>query len=333
MSGILVIAETRRGKLREVSLELLSVGVKLKRRAGGQLAVATVAANPERYRQQLAIEGVDETIAVAAPIKDFEAHVAQAALEALIDELRPTIVLLAHSVDSLGFAPAVAARGGHGLASDVTELTWDDGPVAMREVYGGKLEAELDFADKSTTIALVRPGVFPRAAQHTSAAPPSRELTVAPPTVLSEHRGFEEAQTDDVDVTKADFIVAIGAGVKDKNDVADFEELAQHLGATLCASRPPIEAGWLPRSRGIGQSGKTVKPRVYLALGISGAAQHIAGMRNAETIIAVNKDPKAPIFSIADYGAVADLYEVADALHQSSASASSDRSRRTSPGP
>jgi electron transfer flavoprotein alpha subunit len=318
MSGILVIAETRRGKLREVSLELLSAGIDLKRAAGGELAVATVAANAGRYLQQLTIEGVDEMLVVAAPTEDFEAHVAQAALEALIDELHPTVVLMAQSVDSLGFAPAVAARGGHGFASDVTGLAWDDGPVARREVFGGKLEAELDFADKSTTIALVRPGVFSRAAEHAGAAPPSRELTVAPPPVLTEHRGFEEAQADDVDVTKADFIVAIGRGVEDENDVADFEELAQHLGATLCASRPPIEAGWLPRSRGVGQSGKTVKPRVYLALGISGAAQHIAGMRNAETIIAVNTDPKAPIFSVAHYGAVADLYEVAEALHRNS---------------
>jgi len=318
MSGVLVMAETRRGELREVSLELLSAGIDLKRGAGKWLGVATVAANAGRYAQRFAIEGVDETFVVTTPTENFEAHLAEAALEALIDELHPTVVLMAHSVDSLGFAPAVAARGKHGFATDVTGFSWEDGLVARRDVYGGKLEAELDFAGKSTTIALVRSGVFSKAGQHASAPPPLRELTVAPPTVLAEHHGFVEDYADDFDVTKSDFIVAIGGGVRDENDVADFEDLARDLGATLCGSRPPVEAGWLSRSRAIGQSGKTVKPRVYLALGISGAPQHVAGIRNAGTIIAVNTDPQAPIFSVADYGAVADLYEVAEALRRRS---------------
>jgi electron transfer flavoprotein alpha subunit len=130
----------------------------------------------------------------------------------------------------------------------------------------------------------------------------------------SEHAGFREAPTGDVDITKADFLLSIGRGVADRENIPRFEELAERLGATLSVSRPIVDAGWMPSARQVGQSGKTVKPRLYLAFGISGAVQHLAGMRTAETIIAVNTDPEAPIFGVAHYGAVADMFELADAL-------------------
>ena len=130
----------------------------------------------------------------------------------------------------------------------------------------------------------------------------------------SEHVEFREVPAGDVDITKADFLLSIGRGVEGKDNIERFEELAARLGATLSVSRPIVDAGWMPASRQVGQSGKTVKPRIYLALGISGAVQHLAGMRTAETIIAVNTDPEAPIFGVAHYGAVADMFELADAL-------------------
>jgi electron transfer flavoprotein alpha subunit len=132
----------------------------------------------------------------------------------------------------------------------------------------------------------------------------------------TEHVSFEEVQDTGVDITKAPFLVSIGRGVADKDEIPRFEALAERFGATLSVSRPLVDAGWMPSARQVGQSGKTVKPRVYLALGISGAVQHLAGMRTAETIIAVNTDPEAPIFGVAHYGAVADLFEVADELEQ-----------------
>jgi electron transfer flavoprotein alpha subunit len=130
----------------------------------------------------------------------------------------------------------------------------------------------------------------------------------------TEHLGFRETETGDVDITKAAFLLSIGRGIQDQDALVQFEELAEKMGATLSASRPLVDAGWVSSARQVGQSGKTVKPRVYLALGISGAVQHLAGIQNADTIIAVNTDPEAPIFRVADYGAVADLFEVADAL-------------------
>jgi electron transfer flavoprotein alpha subunit len=130
------------------------------------------------------------------------------------------------------------------------------------------------------------------------------------------HQEFVDAATSDVDITTADFLLSIGRGVGDKENLPQFEELADKMGATLSVSRPLVDQGWMPNSRQVGQSGKTVKPKVYLALGISGAVQHLAGMKTSGTIIAVNSDPEAAIFNVAHYGAVADLFEVAEELEK-----------------
>ncbi len=315
MSSILVIAETRRGELREVTAGSIAAGNELKQASGERLIVAVIASDPARFAPELRHEGIDEVVTMPTANEHFEAHVAEAALESLIAELRPSVVIASHGADALGFAAAVAARGEHGFAGDVTRVAWDGGPIVWREVYGGKLEAELDFPGKETTIVLVRTGAFAPAAA-TNDAVAAREIATDLPAPRTEHLGFVEPKTDGVDITKADFLVSIGRGVGEQANVARLEQLAERLGATLSASRPVIDAGWIDRSRGVGQSGRTVRPAVYLALGISGAGQHLAGIRGAGTIIAVNTDPAAPIFSIADYGAVADLFDVASALYR-----------------
>ncbi|MGH2870335.1 MAG: electron transfer flavoprotein subunit alpha/FixB family protein [Solirubrobacteraceae bacterium] len=316
MSDVLVVAETRRGELREVSMELVTAARQIKQSCGGRLLVAVIDHEPERFAAALAAERVDELLLVATPNEHFEAHVAQRALEELIETERPGLVLLGHTIDALGCAPAVAAKRGLGFASDVTSVSWDEGPVAGRGAYGDKLVSELDFPGKACTLLLLRPGTFEPAAAGEK-APPSRTVELALDGVAAtEHLGFEEVQEGDVDITKAAFLISIGRGVDDKDELPRFEALAERLGATLSSSRPLVDAGWMPSARQVGQSGKTVKPRVYLALGISGAVQHLAGMRTAETIIAVNTDPEAPIFGVAHYGAVADLFEIADELEE-----------------
>ncbi|MGI9183542.1 MAG: electron transfer flavoprotein subunit alpha/FixB family protein [Solirubrobacteraceae bacterium] len=316
MSDVLVVAEARRGELREVSLELISAACQIKPSCGGRLLVAVIEHEPERFASALAAEGVDELLLVATPNQHFEAHVTQRALEELIESERPELVLLGHTIDALGCAPAVAATRGLGFASDVTSLSWADGPVAGRGAYGDKLVLELDFPSQPCTVLLLRPGTFEPAAAG-GGSPASRTVELALDGVAAtEHLGFEEAPEGDVDITKAPFLMSIGRGVDDKDELPRFEALAERFGATLSSSRPLVDAGWMPSARQVGQSGKTVKPRVYLALGISGAVQHLAGMRTAETIIAVNTDPEAPIFGVAHYGAVADLFEIADELEQ-----------------
>jgi len=316
MSGVLVVAETRRGELREVSLELVSAAREVKDAAGGRLVVAVIGADADRFVAPLGVEGVDEVLTVSAPTDNFEAHVWQRALEALIEAERPALVLTGHTIDSLGFAPAVAARGALGFAADVVAVTWADGPQARRGAYGDKLEAELEFAGKPCTLLTVRPGIFPVASPAGESVPARGVAVDLEGVARTEHVEFVEVSAGDVDITKADFLLSIGRGIEDKDNIPRFEKLAERLGATLSVSRPLVDAGWMPGARQVGQSGKTVKPRVYLALGISGAVQHLAGMRAAETIIAVNSDPEAPIFGVAHYGAVADLFEVADELEQ-----------------
>jgi electron transfer flavoprotein alpha subunit len=173
--------------------------------------------------------------------------------------------------------------------------------------------AELDFPSRETTLLMVRAGAFEPAAG--SGAAPTRPVAVElGDAVATEHVEFREAAVGDVDITKADFLLSIGRGIEDRDNIPQFEELAEKLGATLSVSRPLVDAGWMSNARQVGQSGKTVKPKVYLALGISGAVQHLAGMQKADTIIAVNSDPEAPIFGVAHYGVVGDLFEVAEAL-------------------
>jgi electron transfer flavoprotein alpha subunit len=271
---------------------------------------------PDRFAQALSAEGVDEVLLVPTPGEHFEAHVAERAVRELIDAERPALVLLGHTIDSLGFGPAVAAAGGLGFASDVTALSWDGGPVASRGAYGDKLVAELEFPGKECTLLMLRPGTFEPAAAGAQAARTRTVELALEGVAATEHLGFEEVPETGVDITKAPFLFSIGRGVEDKDELPRFEALAERFGATLSVSRPLVDAGWVPSARQVGQSGKTVKPRVYLALGISGAVQHLAGMRTAETIIAVNTDPEAPIFGVAHYGAVADLFEVADELEQ-----------------
>jgi electron transfer flavoprotein alpha subunit len=305
MSGILVVAESRRGELREVSLELVGAALALKEQAGGPVTVAAIGSEAP------GADGVDEVLTVPSPSEHFEAHVHAASLEALIEQVQPRVVILGHTIDSLGFGPAVAAKLGLGFASDVTALGWDGGLVATRGGYGGKVQVELDFPDKEAVLVMLRAGAFEPASESGAEA---RTVEAAAAEPRTEHLGFREVEAGDVDITKADFLLSVGRGIEDKDALPQFEELAEKMGATLSVSRPLVDAGWVPNARQVGQSGKTVKPKVYLALGISGAVQHLAGMQNADTIIAVNTDPEAPIFRVAHYGAVADLFDVAEEL-------------------
>jgi electron transfer flavoprotein alpha subunit len=271
-------------------------------------------------------------VLVPTPGARFEAHVWQAAVEGLIAARGPSAVLASHTVDALGFAPAAAARAGLGFASDVTGASWgEQGLSARRGAYAERLVAELDFPGKATVLLLLRPGAFqtrdPAAAQGASPGPAidAADQPPAPSTRLeldldgrarTETLELREAPRGEIDIARADFLLSIGRGVKDAGDIPRFERLAELLGAVLSASGPLAEAGWVSKARKVGRSGRTVAPRVYLALGISGAAPHLAGMSEARTIIAVNTDPNARIFDVAHYGAAVDLFEIAAELER-----------------
>ncbi len=314
MSGVLVLGEiTTAGELRASTLELIGAGLALG--GAGPVSVALVGSDPEAHVPAVNVAGVEEIVLVRC--EGYEAHVMQTALTALIETRKPAVVLAAHTPDSLGFVAAVAARMRLGFASEVIAASWEQaGLLVRRPAYGGRLISELDFPDKETVVLMLRRGAFEPVATGAGGGARQSQLAVElAGSARSERLELREAPAGDVDIAKADFLVSIGRSVGEAR-VGELERLAQRLGATLSASGPPVEGGWVARTRKVGQSGRTVAPRVYLALGISGAPQHLAGMSKARTIIAVNTDPDARIFDVAHYGAVADLFEVTAELER-----------------
>jgi electron transfer flavoprotein alpha subunit len=309
--SVLVVAEHIRGELRPVTLELISAA----RSLGGPVAVAVIAKDPSALTDAVNVAGVDEILTVQVDQDEFENDVYQAAVGQLIADRCPRAVLLGFTVGSMGYGAGLAAKHGLGFASDVFAVREEDGGlVAERSFYGAKVNGELEFPGHDTVVLLLRPTSWAPAEGAGSAS----VTAVDAPSVTSRarHRDWVEAQAGDVDITTAEFLLSVGRGIGDKENLEQFEELAESMGATLSSSRPLVDSGWMPSARQVGQSGKTVKPKVYLALGISGAVQHLAGMKTAGTIIAVNNDPEAAIFNVAHYGAVADLFEVAEELEK-----------------
>jgi electron transfer flavoprotein alpha subunit len=315
MAGILVLAEQIRGQVRDASLDALAAAIALKDALGGPVAVAVVAAEPDAYAPALNAPGVDEVLLVPARSEAFDPGMAAEALEALVRDRAPRLVLLGQSVNASGVGAAVAARAGLGFAGNVVSVSAPGGEIrATREILGGKVEVELDFPDVPAVVIVLRPAgrALPDGAGTAAVTRVEHSLDAA--RSHSRHIAYEEPVAGGVDLSKAPFILTVGRGIGDKGNLALFEELAGKAGAALGSSRPLVDAGWMPRERQVGQSGATVKPAVYLAFGVSGANEHLAGMKESGTIIAVNTDPRARIFDVAHFGAVADACDVAEEL-------------------
>jgi electron transfer flavoprotein alpha subunit len=316
MSGILIVAEQRRGELRPVSLELVSAAQGL-RRPGEQVAVAVLSAAPEGFVKALSVAGVDEIVTIKVAAAEFDPDTFESALAALIAKRRPDVVLVAHSVDSFGYAAALAARLGFGFATDVFNVERVDGElVATRGGYGQKVNVEVDFPRRDVVLLAIRGGAFKIPEQ--PASPTVTAFDAPPLQSRATGREFIEMSAgDDVDMTGAEFILTIGRGIGEESKVPQFRELADAIGATLGCSRPIADAGWLPKSRQVGQSGKTASAcKLYIAMGVSGAIQHLAGMKHVSTIVAVNTDAEASIFGVAKYGIVGDIFEIAEELRR-----------------
>ena len=309
--SVLVVAEHLRGQVRDVTRELIAAGREL-----GPVTVAVIGRDPAALVDAVNVEGVEEIVTVEIAAGEFENDAYQVALEELVASRQPRVTLLGFTVNSMGYGPAVAVKLGLGFASDVHGVALEgDAVIATRSFYGSKVSGELEFPGAESVLLLLRPTAWAPAEGQGSAPVTSFEAT----TAASRARHLELVEPTaaaDVDITQADFLLSIGRGIGDKENVEMFKELADKMGATLSVSRPLVDAGWMPASRQVGQSGKTVKPAVYLAFGISGAVQHLAGMKTSGTIIAVNTDPEAAIFNVAHYGAKADVFDVAEELEK-----------------
>ncbi|MFC6954745.1 electron transfer flavoprotein subunit alpha/FixB family protein [Halorubellus litoreus] len=313
MSDVLAVAEHRRGELRDVSLEVVTAGIELAAAVGGDLHVAVVGGDVDAFAGELAVEGV-ATVHTVAFGEDYNHDVHVQALGALVDALDPGYVLAANSVSALDYAPALAEALDAPLVTDAIAFdAADDGIAVTREFYGGKTEGTLHVTG-TPAVVTTRPTEWPATTATGDADVEAFDATIDRDAIRTDVTGYEEVLAGDVDITDADVIVSIGRGIKEEENLDLVEELADALDATLAASRPIVDNEWLPKNRQVGQSGKVVTPEIYIAIGISGATQHIAGMKGADTIIAINDDPSAPIFDIADYGIVDDLFDVVPLL-------------------
>lgn len=313
---ILVVAEQRQGRLHRASWEAVAAAQAM---AGDQGVEAVVlGASPREAASELSAAALGAVHVVESPLLDpYTPDAYTDALQQAIEVLKPTHVLLAHTYRTRDFAPKLAARLDRALVTDCVAITPGDKPSFFRPIYQGKLLAEVTAdGEHPHFISLqigayrgddVKRGTTPAAVKAVSVSLDAGAIREKP------EEPFQET-TQTVDLSQAERIVAVGRGIKAQEHVALAEQLAAALGAQLAASRPICDSGWLPMERQVGSSGQTVAPRLYVALGISGAIQHVVGMKGARTIVAINKDPDAPIFEIADYGVVGDLFEIVPAM-------------------
>jgi electron transfer flavoprotein alpha subunit len=315
---ILIIGEQRGGKLNRATWETVAAAQQL---GGGQpitIAVAGSAAEAGAAAAELAAADVAEVVTVeAAALEAYTSDGFTAGLQAAIDQLAPSIVALPHTYQTRDFAPKLAARLDRPIITDVTGVKPGEPAAFVRPMFQGKLTADVIPQGPAPHFITFQIGAF-RAdqAKKGSAPAPRRSLAVAvdPGAVRqSPEAPFQEAKQA-VDLSQAERIVSVGRGIEEQSNIKLAQELASALGAELAASRPICDAGWLPMERQVGSSGQTVAPKLYLALGISGAIQHLVGMKGASTIVAINKDPDAPIFEVADFGIVGDLFEIVPAM-------------------
>ena len=317
---ILVISEQRQGKLNANSLETIVAAQQIAAINAGTVSVVVIGKGVASLADELATKNVGEVLLVEHDL--LEAYTPDGyciALKHVIEAAKPDLVLFPHTYQVRDFAPILAASLGKGMVGDCIGFRSDSGKlVFVRQMFQGKTAADVTFTGAAPWFVSFQSGAF-RAdllGGHPSGNAPVNtvKVDITPDQIRTKPLElFKEAKSA-VDLTQAALIVAIGRGIKAPENIAQAEALAKAIGGELAASRPICDEGWLPMERQIGSSGQTVAPKLYLALGISGAIQHVVGMKGSKTIVAVNKDQNAPIFEIADYGVVADIFEIMPAL-------------------
>jgi electron transfer flavoprotein alpha subunit len=314
---ILVVAEQREGKLNRASWEAIAAAQQLA--GGAPVTVAVLGATTGSVAPDLAAAAVAEVVVVEnAALEPYTPDGFVMALKALIEQIKPEFVALPHTYQTRDFAPMLAARMRKSLITDITGVKGTGTAATFtRPMFQGKLTAEVKPQGDGPRFVSFQIGAFRADAAQKGAAPaPVKrvDVTIDASAIRQKPEApFQEAKQA-VDLSQADKIVAVGRGIKSQENLALIEKLAKALGAEIAASRPICDSGWLPMERQIGSSGQTVAPKLYIALGISGAIQHLVGMKGSRTIVAINKDAEAPIFEVADYGIVGDLFEIAPAL-------------------
>ncbi len=313
---IFVIIEHRRGEIRDITFELLTKGYELSKDIGKLNAVLI------GYQNEKIIDTVkpfSDTILNIEDekLKDFNAEYYQIILSSILKDKKPFLTLLGQTAFGIDFAPSLAIALDMPYSADCINVEIDSENVfTEKQVYGGKINTRVALKENWGYLVSVRPGAV--AAKEGRLNAEVIDVT-SPVKEEIDYRRFVqyvEAAKGEVDITQADIVIGIGRGIKEDKNLPIMEEFAESIGGVLACSRPVVDAGWLAKDRQVGSSGKTVKPKLYIAVGISGAFQHVMGMKSADTIVAINKDSNAPIFGVADYGIVGDLLQVIPKLQE-----------------
>ena len=317
---ILVVTEQRQGKWNNTSFETLVAAQQIAAATSGTVSAVLIGKGVAAFADELAAKNLAEVLLVEHDfLENYTPDGYCLALKQVIESAKPDLVLFPHTYQVRDFAPKLAATLGKGMVGDCIGFRNEGGKlIFVRQMFQGKTAADVKFAGAAPWFASFQSGAFRSdlLAAHTGGTAPVNTVKVelkAEDVRTKPLDLFKEAKSA-VDLTQAPLIVAIGRGIKAPENIAQAEALAKALGGEIAASRPICDEGWLPMERQIGSSGQTVAPKLYLALGISGAIQHVVGMKGSRTIVAVNKDQNAPIFEIADYGIVADIFEIMPAL-------------------
>ena len=316
-----VFVETKEdGSAKNVGIELLGPGRELADKQGGKLVAVVIGSGVDAAVEDAATHGADQVLYIDGPeFAQYSTDAYVAALYHLIDTYGPTTMLIGATPNGRDMGPRLSSRLQTGLTADCTGLAIDEetGCVAWtRPAFGGNLMATILCTDHRPQLGTVRPGVFKKpAVSDTKAETVKVDYSFPAENIRTEIlEVIKETAGELVDLEGADIIVSGGRGVGSAEGFAPIRELAEALGATVGASRAAVDAGWISHSHQVGQTGKTVGPKLYIACGISGAIQHLAGMSSSDVIVAINKDADAPIFGVADYGIVGNLFEVVPAL-------------------
>jgi electron transfer flavoprotein alpha subunit len=319
--SILAVMEQRGGAWNRMSFETLAAAQQLAKELNTTASAAVVGDAVDGLAAELAAKQLEKVYAVEhALLKDYTPDAYSIALRQLIEHAKPSVVIFPHSYQVRDFLPKLAASLGKVAVSDVISHRVENGEVVLvRQLFQGKINADVRFAgvglDNAPHFASLQAGAY-RADRVTEGSAPVEKF--APRIQAADIRTrplelFRESQRA-VDLSAAAIIVSVGRGIKEADNIALVQKLADALGAELAASRPICDAGWLPMERQVGSSGQTVAPKMYMAIGISGAIQHLVGMKGSRTVVAINKDPNAPIFEVADYGIVGDLFQIVPEL-------------------
>jgi electron transfer flavoprotein alpha subunit len=311
MGDILVLAEHRQGELREVTLELLTLAGQL----GGNVTALLLGSGVDDFASKIA-GYADKVMVVDDPMfADFNQMAYQAALAEIIKNDKPGLVLIGNTGQGVDLVGSLAVELDLPFTTDAIAVVMEgDKPVVTRQYYGGKINGTINFKDAETYVIGVREAAVPAGEGGKSGEVAKVDNPVTAEITARRFLEYVEAAIGDVDITQSAMLVSVGRGIREDKNLPMIEELAALMGADVSGSRAVIDAGWLPADRQVGISGKTVKPKLYLALGISGAFQHVTGIKGSDLVVAINKDPDAPIFQYADYGIVDDLLKVVPAL-------------------